>query len=67
MPTAIIFADPQRFPQGIKAVADYVHDKGLKFGIYSDVGDHTCRMRPGSRGHEYQDALQLSRAGASTT
>ena len=58
-----ILADPQRFPQGIKAVADYVHAKGLKFGIYSDVGDHTCQMRPGSRGHEYQDALQYARWG----
>jgi alpha-galactosidase len=58
-----IVADPQRFPQGIKAVADYVHAEGLKFGIYSDVGDHTCQMRPGSRGHEYQDALQYARWG----
>jgi alpha-galactosidase len=58
-----ILADPQRFPQGIKPVADYVHGKGLKFGIYSDVGDHTCQMRPGSRGHEYQDALQYARWG----
>lgn len=58
-----ILADPQRFPQGIEAVADYVHGKGLKFGIYSDVGDHTCQMRPGSRGHEYQDALQYARWG----
>ena len=58
-----ILADPQRFPQGIKAVADYVHAKGLKFGIYSDVGDHTCQMRPGGRGHEYQDALQYARWG----
>jgi len=58
-----ILADGQRFPQGIKAVADYVHAKGLKFGIYSDVGDHTCQMRPGSRGHEYQDALQYARWG----
>jgi len=58
-----ILADPQRFPQGIKAVADYVHARGLKFGIYSDVGDHTCQGRPGSRGHEYQDALQYARWG----
>jgi alpha-galactosidase len=58
-----IVPDPQRFPQGMKAVADYVHARGLKFGIYSDVGDHTCQMRPGSRGHEYQDALQYARWG----
>jgi alpha-galactosidase len=48
--------DPQRFPSGIKALADYVHSKGLKLGIYSDVGDKTCGGRIGSRGHEYQDA-----------
>ena len=48
--------DPQRFPSGIKALADYVHARGLKLGIYSDVGNTTCGGRPGSRGHEYQDA-----------
>jgi len=51
-----IVPDPQRFPSGIKAVADYVHSKGLKFGIYSDAGLKTCQGRPGSRGYEYQDA-----------
>jgi alpha-galactosidase len=53
----VIHEDPQRFPSGMKALADYVHAKGLKLGIYSDVGDKTCGGRPGSRGHEYQDAL----------
>jgi alpha-galactosidase len=48
--------DPQRFPSGMKALSDYVHARGLKLGIYSDVGDKTCGGRPGSRGHEYQDA-----------
>jgi alpha-galactosidase len=48
--------DPQRFPSGMKALADYVHGKGLKLGIYSDAGATTCGGRPGSRGHEYQDA-----------
>jgi alpha-galactosidase len=52
-----IVADPQRFPNGIKALADYVHSKGLKFGIYSDAGAKTCQGRPGGRGHEFQDAL----------
>ena len=51
-----IVADPERFPSGIKALADYVHSKGLKFGIYSDAGLRTCGERPGSMGHEYQDA-----------
>jgi len=58
--------DPQRFPSGIKALADYVHGKGLKFGIYSDAGMRTCAGRPGSRGYEFQDAAH-TRAGALTT
>ncbi len=49
--------DPKRFPSGIKALADYVHAKGLKFGIYSCAGAQTCGGKPGGRGHEYQDAL----------
>jgi alpha-galactosidase len=59
-----IVADPRRFPSGIKALADYVHGKGLKFGLYSDAGTKTCAGRPGSQGHEYQDALQYARWGA---
>lgn len=55
--------DPERFPSGMKALADYVHGKGLKFGIYSDAGDKTCGGRPGSNGHEYQDALQYAKWG----
>lgn len=51
-----IIADPERFPSGIKALVDYVHSKGLKFGLYSDAGTYTCQKRPGSRGYEYQDA-----------
>jgi len=58
-----IVADPQRFPSGIKSLADYVHSKGLKFGLYSDAGTKTCAGRPGSQGHEYQDALQYARWG----
>ena len=49
--------DASRFPSGMKALGDYIHGKGLKFGIYSDVGAKTCGGRPGSRGHEYQDAM----------
>jgi alpha-galactosidase len=51
-----IVADPTRFPSGIKALADYVHGKGLKLGIYTDAGTHTCEKRPGSLNHEVQDA-----------
>ncbi len=53
--------DPKRFPSGMKALADYVHARGLKLGIYSDAGTETCAGRPGSLGHEYQDALQYAR------
>lgn len=48
--------DPERFPSGIKPLADYVHDLGLKLGIYSDRGYETCGGRPGSFGYEIQDA-----------
>jgi alpha-galactosidase len=62
-PNGNIVADGQHFPSGIKALADYVHSKGLKFGIYSDAGVKTCAGRPGSAGHEYQDALQYAAWG----
>ena len=58
-----IVADPEHFPSGIKALADYVHSKGLKFGIYSDAGEKTCAGRPASRGHEFQDARQYAAWG----
>lgn len=58
-----IQADPKRFPSGIKALAEYVHSKGLKFGIYSDAGWKTCGGRPGSRGYEFQDALKYAEWG----
>jgi len=47
----------------MKALADYVHAKGLKFGIYSDAGAKTCGGRPGSRGREYQDAFTYAQWG----
>jgi alpha-galactosidase len=59
-PSGRIVADAKHFPSGIKALADYVHSRGLKFGIYSDAGSMTCAKRPGSLGHEYQDALQYA-------
>jgi alpha-galactosidase len=59
----VIQANAARFPSGIKALADYVHAKGLRLGIYSDAGEKTCGGHPGSQGHEYQDALQYSRWG----
>jgi alpha-galactosidase len=58
-----IVVDAEKFPGGIKALADYVHSKGLKFGIYTDAGTMTCAKRPGSIGHEYQDARQYAAWG----
>jgi alpha-galactosidase len=58
-----IVADPQRFPHGMKAVGDYIHSLGLKFGVYSDAGSKTCAGRPGGLGHEYQDALRYAAWG----
>lgn len=55
--------DPERFPSGMRALGDYIHALGLKFGIYSDAGALTCGGRPGSWGHEYQDARQFARWG----
>ena len=49
-------SNPTRFPSGIKALADYVHAKGLKLGIYEDAGTSTCGGYPGSLGHETTDA-----------
>ncbi|GHO70698.1 hypothetical protein KSC_095900 [Ktedonobacter sp. SOSP1-52] len=51
-----IVADATKFPSGIKALADYVHNDGLKLGIYTDAGTATCQGRPGSYNHEQQDA-----------
>jgi alpha-galactosidase len=67
-----IFEDPKRFPHGMKALADYVHSKGLKLGIYTDPGPKTCMAaanvdpheliskHEGSLGHEYEDAQQYA-------
>jgi len=58
-----IIPDAKRFPSGIKALADYLHAKGLKFGLYSDAGTLTCQKRPGGRGYEFQDARQYASWG----
>lgn len=63
-------ANPERFPSGIKALADYIHRKGLKFGLYSSAGTSTCephvknRGFPGGLGHEKQDAAFFAAVGA---
>jgi alpha-galactosidase len=58
-----IIADPRKFPHGIKWLADYIHAKGLKFGIYSDAGTRTCQGRPGSAGYEAKDAQRYAEWG----
>lgn len=58
-----IVADPERFPSGMKALADYIHSRGLKFGLYSDAGRATCQGRPGSRGYEFRDARTFASWG----
>ena len=55
--------DHNKFPNGIKTVADYVHSKGLKFGIYSCAGTLTCAGYPGSFDHEYIDAQTFAEWG----
>lgn len=52
-----LVADPKKFPSGMKALGDYIHSKGLKFGIHNCAGTKTCAGYPGGRGHEFQDAL----------
>jgi len=56
-------ADPVRFPHGIKAIADYVHGKGLKLGIYSSAGTATCQGLPASLDHEVADAKKFAEWG----
>jgi alpha-galactosidase len=51
-----LVADPKKFPNGMKEFADYVHSRGLKFGIYNCAGTKTCGGYPGTHGYEYQDA-----------
>jgi len=62
--------NPKTFPSGMKALADYVHAKGLKFGLYGDRGKRTChhynsnwQSESGSNGHEEQDAKKLAEWG----
>ncbi|SFF03057.1 glycoside hydrolase family 27 protein [Thermophagus xiamenensis] len=58
-----IIPDSERFPSGMKALGDYIHSLGLKFGIYSCAGSKTCQGRPGSRGYQFQDARTYAEWG----
>eukprot|EP01064_Diplonema_japonicum_P028952 TRINITY_DN4567_c0_g2_i2.p1 TRINITY_DN4567_c0_g2~~TRINITY_DN4567_c0_g2_i2.p1 ORF type:complete len:396 (+),score=73.27 TRINITY_DN4567_c0_g2_i2:336-1523(+) len=51
-----LFPDPQRFPSGFKALGDYMHNKGVKFAIYTAESKDTCAGYPASKGHERTDA-----------
>lgn len=58
-----LVASREKFPSGMKAVSDYVHGKGLKFGMYSSAGSLTCAGYPASFGHEFTDAQTFAEWG----
>lgn len=62
-PDGTLQPDPKRFPLGIKYVADYIHKRGLKFGIYQDCGKQTCEGFPGSFGYEALDVKTFAEWG----
>ncbi len=62
--TGKIIPDHIKFPNGMKCVSDYVHSKGLKFGMYSCAGTRTCADYPSSFGHEFLDAETFAEYGA---
>jgi alpha-galactosidase len=56
-------ADPEKFPSGMKALADRIHALGLRFGIYTDAGTKTCQDLPASLGYEFRDARRFAEWG----
>lgn len=58
--TGMLRPDPDRFPSGMKALGDYLHERGLKFGLYADAGTQTCGSYEGSLGHEDVDAATFA-------
>lgn len=56
-------ADPEKFPKGMKDIGDYLHSKGLKFGIYEDRAYRTCQSLPGSFEHEEIDMATFAKWG----
>lgn len=58
-----LVADHKNFPHGMKYIGDYIHSKGLKFGMYSCAGTRTCANYPGSYEHEYIDAKTFAEWG----
>ncbi|EER01766.1 alpha-galactosidase/alpha-n-acetylgalactosaminidase, putative [Perkinsus marinus ATCC 50983] len=61
--TGGILPDPERFPHGVKWLADYMHSRGLKLGIYADIGTKTCGGYPGLEGHFEQDVKTFAEWG----
>jgi hypothetical protein len=61
--TGELLADPDRFPGGIRALAEYMHDRGLSLGIYGDAGTQTCQGYEGTLGHEDIDATTFAKWG----
>lgn len=61
--TGRIIVDKEKFPNGMKYLVDYVHSKGLLFGLYSSAGTKTCLKRPGSLHYEEIDADQYAEWG----
>merc|ERR1711871_45000 len=62
--TGALVPDPYQFPDGIKPVADYIHSRGMLFGIYTDRGSNNCKGVPtGSDMHEELDARQFAEWG----
>jgi len=60
-PDGTLIPDPKKFPHGMKALADYVHSKGLKFGLHQPAGIHDCpKLSPGSQNFEDRDAATLA-------
>lgn len=55
--------DPTKFPSGMKAIGDYIHGLGLRYGIYASIGTRTCAGRPGSLDHEFRDVATFASWG----
>lgn len=58
-----LYPDSSKFPNGMKVVGDYLHSKGLKFGIYTDIAEYTCGGEVGSYGYEENDANSFAEWG----
>src|SRR6476619_3949524 len=58
-----LYADPKKFPGGMRAIGDYIHSKGLKFGLYECRGYLTCQKLPGSYKHEEEDMKSFASWG----